>query len=50
METQIKEKGLERANTGEKRKLEGSSRPGKKNKFSKSYPNGKKFGGNNEAR
>ncbi|KAL7616026.1 hypothetical protein Lser_V15G04181 [Lactuca serriola] len=35
VETQIREKGLEKTEVGEKRKLEGSSRVDKKGKFSK---------------
>lgn len=40
VETQIREKGLERAEVGEKKKFDGSSRSGKKSKFSKSGPRG----------
>lgn len=50
VETQIMEKGLENAKAKEKRNLEGSSRSSKKSKFPKSDPNGKRYGGNKEAK
>ena len=40
VETQLKERGLERAEVGEKRKFEGSSRSHKKSKSSKSSSRG----------
>ena len=44
VETQIREKGLEKAEKGEKKNLEGSSISDKKGKFSWSDPNDKKYG------
>ncbi|XP_052624972.1 uncharacterized protein LOC128132438 [Lactuca sativa] len=44
VETQIREKGLERAEVGEKRKLEGSSRFDKIGKFSKPNLDNQKYG------
>ena len=35
IKTQIRERGLEKYKAGEKRKVEGSSRPNKESKFSK---------------
>ncbi|XP_023772433.1 uncharacterized protein LOC111921075 [Lactuca sativa] len=44
METQLREKGLEKYKEGEKRKLEGSSRSDKKGRFLKSNLDGQKYG------
>lgn len=50
VETHIRDKVLEKEDIGDKRKLEGSSRSDKKNKFSKSDPNNKKYKRNNESK
>ncbi|KAL7586601.1 hypothetical protein Lser_V15G39682 [Lactuca serriola] len=47
VETQIRQKGLERSEVGEKRKFDGPSGSSKKNKFSKS---GSRGGGEGKAR
>ena len=44
VETQLREKGLEKDKAGEKRKLEGSSRSDKKGRFSKSNLDDQKYG------
>ena len=44
VETQIREKGLEKDKAGEKRKLEGSSRSDKKGRFSKSNLDDQNYG------
>ncbi|XP_023745801.1 uncharacterized protein LOC111893960 [Lactuca sativa] len=48
VETQLREKGIERVEVGEKRKFEGSSISNKKNRFPKSESNNKRYGDINE--
>ncbi|XP_023738586.1 uncharacterized protein LOC111886570 [Lactuca sativa] len=48
VETQLREKGLERIEVGEKRKFDGSSRLDNKNRFPKYDPNNKRYRDSNE--
>ena len=50
VEIQLREKGLERVEVGEKRRFVGSSRSENKNRFLKSDPNNNKYGDCNEER